>query len=229
MARAGNPAACMKGTSLDYWTIQDDAVIWRHDPVKGADARTFEPLTDTWAKDAKRVYCQNNPWRHADVATFRVLNPLWAVDKAMAYYTYGQIKDADLDSFRALDDGIEPLEEGHFPIFAGFAADKHHVVFYAMTVGKPSKLPKADPATFEVVGPCYGRDANTAYFERLRIPGANAATLRHLGGSYCTDETSVFFCTRRVEGALPSSFVVAKHDFLMAHDSAREYLRGNAV
>lgn len=214
---------------MSDWKVDAGHLFWNDHLVKGADASTFEPLSETWARDSRNVYCQNKRIIGADVGTFEVLNPLWARDKGMAYYTYGRVKDADPSSFKSLDDGIVPLEEGYGELNAGYATDGQFVFHYLMTVGKPSKLPKADPSTFEVIGPSFGRDAHAAYYERFRIPGASPATLQHLGGIYSTDGNMVFYGNGVVVGAHPDSFVVARERFTSAHDRSRKYSRGQAI
>lgn len=216
-------------TKTGPWRIEGGKCFWNDHLVKGSDASTFEPLNETWARDSRKVYCQSSAIKGADVGSFRVLNPLWALDAGTAYYTYGRIAEADPSSFRALDDGILPQEKGYDDLFAGFAADSKFVFFYLMTVGKPSKLPKADPGTFEVLGPGLGRDRSTAYHERHRIAGANAATMVHLGGRYSADGERVFYGNVAVEGADPASFVVSQEDFNSAQDRLRNYSRGRAV
>lgn len=214
---------------MSDWKVDGSNLFWRHYLVRGVDVRSFEPLSDTWAKDSTSVYCQDKRIKGADASSFEVLNPLWARDRATVYYTYGRIDDADPSSFKPLDDGIVHLEKGYGELFAGFAADSQFVYHYTMTIGKPSKLPKADPSTFKVVGPRFGRDARAAYYERFRIPGADPATLRHLGGLYCTDERQVFYGKSVVDGAHVESFVVSQERFTSAHDRSNKYSCGHMV
>lgn len=214
---------------MSNWTTQDGKVLWRHYPVRGADAKSFVPIDETWAKDAKHVYCQYSILKGADVSTFEVLNPLWARDRTTAYYTHGRIAEANASTFKALDTGIVPVGDGHDALHAGFATDGDSVFFYMMTIGKPSKLPKADSASFQVVGPRFGRDFKAAYFERFRIPRADPAGLSFLGGLYCTDGERVFHGTDVVVGAHADSFVVSKTDFSAASDQFRTYLRGEST
>lgn len=219
----------MSSLPFTDWTVHSDRVLWRHYPVRGADAATFVALSETWARDVKNVYCQKSVLRGADVSTFEVLNPLWARDRFSAYYTYGRIADADALTFKALDSGIIPLDDRHDHLCGGYASDGKSVYFYMMTIGKPSKLPRADPASFHVVNPRFARDCQAAYYERFRIPGADPTSLSVLGGIYCTDGQQVFYGNTPVPGAHAASFVVSTTDPRCAQDRSANYLRGEPV
>jgi DKNYY family len=212
-----------------YWTKQGAKVLWNDYPVRGADAGSFTPLDDTWAKDFKNVYCQKSVLRGADVSTFEVLNPLWARDKTSAYYTFGRVAEAIATTFKALDTGVIPLEPGYGELYGGYATDEHTVFFYLMTVGKPSRLLKADASSFQVISPRFGRDKRNAYYERNCIQGADPNHFTVLGGLYSTDGNRVFYGNHQVVGAHAASFAVSSTDASSAFDQSQTFERGRSV
>jgi hypothetical protein len=209
------------------WRIKDGKVYWGSSgkPMRGADPESFSVLNQIWAKDAKHVFVQDSLIRDADAESFEVFNALYARDSLRAYYSYGIIKTADPATFHALDKGIR---ETHYrwKSFSGFAADKNDVYHYTLTIGKPSILKGADPATFIPLGCDYGKDANSVYFQHTKVPKADPATFRLLGLHYARDFRHIFYCNRIVDEADLSSFVEDPIDSTKAMDRFRAYKTG---
>jgi hypothetical protein len=209
-----------------YWKVENQKVFWNGNIVRGADAESLTPLSDSWAKDSKNVYCQKSTIKGADAATFEVLNPLWARDKERAYYTYGLLPDANASTFATLDNGIIPQEDPNRKTYGGYATDGFNVFFYMMTIGKPSKIPKADPSSFQIIKPLFARDKNGAYYERNRIQGADPSQLTVLGGIYSTDGKKVFYGNKAIVGAHAPTFAVSSSDVHRASDKLSTYING---
>ena len=214
----------------DAWRIEGGKVYWGSSgkPMRGADAATFKVLNEIWAKDAKRVFVYDSLIRGADAESFEVFNCLYARDSTRAYYSYGIIKTADHSTFRALDSGIRNTRHP-WKSHSGFAADTDAVYHYALTVGKPSILKGADPATFESLGCDFGKDSERVYFQHARVPKADPSTFRLLGFHYATDGKKIFYANRIVEGADVDSFKEDPDDDTAGRDRFRFYKRGKVV
>jgi hypothetical protein len=220
-------------------------VFYRDARISGADAASFQALTEHYAKDRRAVY-------YAD--TFR---------RGQEYYAILHIKvvelDADPASFRVLDsrDASTAL---------GYARDKDHVWFEGQPFPGPDAasfapmrggfardarqvfytrepMPVADPASFEAIDDSWSKDAGHVFWSDVDLgsdpagalvnrvtEGADPKTFQALDGGYGKDAAHVFFEGRVVEGADPASFVVREgSDPGDAHDKNGDYNHGEAV
>lgn len=190
------------------WRVENGKVFWgsSNKPIRGADAASFEPLNEIWARDKKHIFVYDTVLRGADVSSFQILNMLYAKDDSMAYYSYGRIKDADPSTFIALDDGVRNTPY-NWKSYGGFASDGTNIYHYDLTVGKPSLLRGADPDTFEVLSSSFARDCKFVFHKHTKLPRANPETIKVLGFNYARDSSRVYYINRLIKGADPSTFV----------------------
>ena len=206
-----------------YWISDRQVVYYNSGEIRGAEVSSFQKLNEFWAKDRKHVYSGSRRVAKADMNSFQVLNPLYAKDKNHCYYADGIIKDADAASFRVLDNGECLFEyrnafgdhtrthHGH----QGYAADAEHVFHYVLTIGKPCVVNKADPATFQVLGCGYGRDAQNVYYELSRLKDADSRSFEVIPPHWGRDKKSVFYQGGRLPDADPQTFeILASQDYL---------------
>jgi hypothetical protein len=211
--------------SKDHYHLRDGKVRWGGYEVKHADPNTFDPLNHIWARDAKHVYTQDSINKLADVKTFEVLNEIYARDKNHAFYLSGVIKEADAATFRVLDPGF--FMDDNLTRHQGFACDATQIFHYALTIGKPCVLRGADPATFQVLPRCHGRDAKSGYFEKYRLKGSRAQAFRSLNDYFAADDRSVFYCDRAIPEADAASFGIFGQNW--AKDRHRVYFQDKIV
>ena len=214
----------------DSWRIADGKVFWGRSgkPIRGADAATFCVLNQIWARDSKHVFVYDSLIRGADAGSFEVFNELYARDINRAYYSFGAIKNADPATFHALDNG---LRKTRYPwkSHSGFAADRAAVYHYTLTIGKPSILRGADPASFKPLECDYGMDASRVYFQHTRVPKAKPPSFRLLGLHYATDGKHIFYANRVVEGADVASFSEDPDDGTIGRDAFTQYRTGERM
>lgn len=184
---------------------KDGVWHYRDEPIADADARTFEPLDDHYAKDRSRVYyCDTYRKgqeyymiRHnrvteiagADVATFTLLEQRYARDAKRVYYEGAPFPVKDPASFVVMYDG--------------FARDRLTGYYHQAPV------PGSNGETFAALDNHYSRDASNAFYSWLE-PGVPPVSK-----------------TLRLVDARPASLVVLES--LYATDSARVYYKGKLV
>src|SRR5512146_35260 len=202
-------------------------VLWRGRPIAGADPDSFEPLNDTWSRDAARVYCQDKRMK-ADVATFTALSPIYAKDKNHVYDYSSIVEGADAASFEVLRPAPEPEDES---LCREYARDREHVFHKVLSIGKVSIVRGASPATFRAAGCGFGFDEEAVFFELHRLPKCDPASWRHLGSGYSRDDERVYYCHRPIAGADATTFEVLPSGTLgnWARDARRFYDAGAVV
>jgi hypothetical protein len=184
--------------------------VWhyRKEPILDADADSFQPLSDHYAKDRTRVYYADTYRssqeyflkRHvrvvvidgADAASFAYVDLGYARDRRTMYYDGVRFDVKDLATFTLLKDG--------------YAKDRLTGYYHQWPVTG------SDGATFEPVGYHYSRDAANAFYSWLE-PGTNGGPpTRH---------------TRRLAGAAPAS--LTSFEFGYAADSSQTYYEGKPL
>lgn len=135
-----------------------------HHLVRGAQADTFEPLSDWYARDTQRVYYRWRTVAGADPATFVPGHGRFARDAHHVYFNGYVVADADPDSFE-----ICPGGEVH-----GYAKDARRVyraayVRTSMPYGHPDyilqPIPGADAASYQWLSPngSWAQDDHAVY------------------------------------------------------------------
>jgi hypothetical protein len=193
------------GDELGLYWLRDGKVMFRHYPVRGADAESFRFYRGSFAKDHRYCYCGNHKLTGGNGVTFRALNYTYATDGVFVWTMGGKIKDADAVSFIVCDDGVDLLPGG-LRVPYGFGKDKDRVFYYDFD-GKPNWVRKASPDNFVSLNDgYYGKDANFVFCGAAAIPKANVATWRRIGGHYSKDDRRVFYFNRELRDADYDSF-----------------------
>jgi hypothetical protein len=177
------------------WSVEDGRLYFHILPVPKADLSTFQPLSDFWGRDAKRVYCAGREIRGADAASFSVLNRLYAKDASRTYTIKGPIKDADAATFQAIGPTMHP-----FNTHNGFAKDCRNV-YHSVVGGVASLVRGADAASFHACGNGYGCDSRHVYFERKVLPDADPANWVHIRGLHSRSGDNAYFRDCRISEA----------------------------
>ncbi len=162
-------------------------------PLVGADWATFEVLDKNgYAKDARQTYFQGRTIEGADAATFERLSELYARDTSRVYYQERVVPGADPNSFEVFNlqwgrDGNDvyiqdrPIEACDPTTFKLLKDSWQKDSRCAYREGR--KVPNADAATFEVLNFWFAKDRYQVYDDIPRvIEGADAATFKLRGG-----------------------------------------------
>jgi hypothetical protein len=191
---------------LGGYYVRDGKVYWSggidsgsHEVV-GADAASFHPLADNYARDRSHVYYHTDMLADADANGFKTLGGGYALDGSHAYYDGKEVAVTDVSAFELLD-----------PTSAGLAKDSAAVFCQGQVLSR-------DPTHFQVVrfsgtnkNPDYTKDGRTVYYKCRPIPGADPATFRRLNDSYwnyAVDNQRVYYQDRVIAGADPRTFHV---------------------
>lgn len=186
--------------------------FYRSSIIEGADAATFQALTEHYAKD------KNHVW-YAD--TYRKGQEYFSIvhDRIL------ELSDADPATFVSLD---TPHAENDL----GYAKDSRHVWFEGqrMTIG--------DIASFQVQSYGFARDNTTGYYMREPVPGSDGRTFAQIDDAYSRDARHIFFSdvvlgqptqivNRIVEGADMATFAPLERGY--AKDARAVYFDGVAI
>jgi DKNYY family len=178
---------------------------FRGKALEGSDGRSFETLSEHYAKDHKTVYycdayrdgqdyfsTQRTRIKHlkADPNSFRFLKSGYARDANSVFFEGQFFPVKDINSFEILD--------------YGFARD--HVTGYYQQM----PIPGSDGGSFAVLDNHYSKDRNHVYhsYDDLR-------------------QSSVILRSGRIEGAFVDSFTVLETGY--AKDAKRAYHNGRAL
>ncbi len=194
--------------------------VWHYEsiPVPGADAPTFTPLGEHYAKDRARVYYADT-YRDgreyftvahprvrvlgaADAATFRYLASDYAVDASSAYFQGARYLLKDAATFALLD--------------YGFSRDR--VTGYCHL----EPIAGSDGATFAGLGAHYARDATRVYYcgvelddagkppyvKAVALAGAQPASFKELERGYAVDARQAYFQDKVLRDADAATFAV---------------------
>jgi hypothetical protein len=237
---AATVPACSPELTGGYF-VRDGKAYWSggidsgsHEVV-GADAGSFHPFNDDYARDKSRVYYHDAAISGADASSFKVLGDGYALDKSRAYYRGGEIPGAEVSTFRLLDSAGSGLAKDRNHVWAGrepISNDPTHFQLLSRDLAKDSaavfcgfKVISDDPSHFEVVRfskkdqhDDYAKDSRAVYYlERgsttdcLPIPGADPATFHRLNDSpwnYAADDQHVYYLNRLIVGADPRTIRV---------------------
>lgn len=203
------------------YSREGQQVLWNTRPIPGADPNSFEPLNETWSRDAARIYCQGRRMK-ADRATFLALSRIYAKDKDHVYDYTGVVKGADAATFEILRPDPEPADES---LCREYARDRDQVFHKVLTIGKVSVVSGASPFTFRAAGCGFGLDRDAVFFERQRLPECDPLSWRHLGLSYSCDRERVYYGHRPIAGVDAARFEVLPSGIfgIWARDAERFY------
>lgn len=158
--------------------------------VEQADAKSFETLRGSFAKDRYRVYFDGGTIEDADPQSFTVLSDTYSKDNAHAYFERSPIPGADSNSFAALRDPNYGRDKNDLYMLGNAIGTCDVASFRWLTDGwqvdskcayfRGNKLPDARPGSFVVLNEWYAKDAEHVYSRvtHQAIDGADAATFR---------------------------------------------------
>jgi hypothetical protein len=190
-----------------YW-IQDGVVFFRHSPIKGADASSFRYFLGGYGIDVKACYSSGKRLRDADLKTFQVLNFTYAKDKQNVWAMGIRIPTAVARSFVVCDDGAHQYDDSDMIVWCGYGKDERGVYYYDYD-GKPTLLKKVDPATFVSLGDkTFAKDANHVFLGAAVLPKADPATWEVIAGVYSRDAKRLYWRKVALPGVNPKKFRV---------------------
>jgi hypothetical protein len=201
--------------------------------IREADAATFKPLDDHYAKDASRVYYARTTRdaseyfaiRHwtvsvldrADPASFTLLSHGYARDARSAYFDGKRFPVQDVGSLAIID--------------SAFARDRVRGYYHQVEV------PGSDGATFVMLDDRHAKDAKQVYYGHVEpasqaprilvapIPGADPATFTPLEDRYAKDAKRSYY-----EGTpLGAGEALRTLGFDYAVDGGTVYFRGAPI
>jgi hypothetical protein len=184
--------------------------------IANADADTFKPLNNYYAKDKNKIYHFARPIS-ADVRSFRIIENNFAVDDKGIWYNGYFCSEAERDHFEV----IQCHTEGPC-----FAKDRQHV-YSAISDAKIGKFKgyssllraqkNSDPKSFKIINNIWAKDANNVYCRGRIWKGIDAATFEYLftdsdftPRSYAKCKNGLYDANgrRKIKGVDGSSFVM---------------------
>jgi DKNYY family len=180
-------------------------------PVEGADAKSFESLQGSYAKDRLHAYFKGTSVPQADAQSFKALTDYYAKDNSRVYYGNTPIVGADTGSFAVLGDagymrdkndiysngnGIKACDLASFRLLKEDWQIDNKCAYRGGT-----KLPNAHPESFVVINEEYAKDAERIYSATTdkAIEGVDMATFKTNGITSARDKNRCY------DGAQPTS------------------------
>ena len=222
---------CRQGDDTTQYWIQDDRILYRSYPLRGAHLPSFRFFLGGFAKDQKHCYCTNSRLKGGQGRSFRALNFCYVTDGQFVWTMGGKIKDADAESFVVCDDGVRELSLGQRVPY-GYGKDRERVFYYDFD-GKPNWVRKATPASFTSLNDGhFAKDEKYVFCGAATIPKAKVEHWQKIGGYYSRDDKRVFYFNREIKTADYDSFEVVPtdRDYLqLAKDKNSFYLNDNLI
>ncbi len=159
---------------------RDRRQVWVHDQPLAADVESFEALAVDVARDRRHVYQRDRIVQGADPATFEVLGLNLARDRDRVFYGDRPVPEVDAASLCLLSD--PSADTGYF---------RDHRKVYFAGYGKCPEV-ACDPSTFELVAGELARDRRHVFRWGRRIRGADPATFEILGCYHARDRHCVY-------------------------------------
>jgi hypothetical protein len=195
---AGLVLACGGGPCRRAHRVVDGEARWGDQPLRGADAATFQVLTRPWARDARTVWCRQKAVSGADPVSLEVFDDQVARDEAAVWLclratggTFGPWPERTGTVARI------PADAGTYRLLSGHPAwgvDRSGVFF------RDVRLKGAEPATFRFIDDGFARTDAFLYDGSWRVVGrlngrtrpADPDGWRLLEDRYYTDGTGVW-------------------------------------
>ena len=195
-------------------------------PIAGSVGKTFELISDYYAKDSKRhYYCLpfDSEYGITPITclyeSFEVMDYQYAKDNNSVFYEGDKISKAESNSFELISNG--------------YAKDNNRVYF------RNNIVEKADPSSFKTFNEnensmgetVYAKDKNGIYVNDKHFAEADGATFKVLNEKYSMDKNGVYFRMKKVKNADLSSFKVYPHFMgnTDAEDQNHKYADGKIV
>lgn len=194
-------------TVLNHHFIKDNKTAYLdRRPIAGSVGKTFELISDYYAKDSKRhYYCLpfDSEYGITPITclyeSFEVMDYQYAKDNNSVFYEGDKISKAESNSFELISNG--------------YAKDNNRVYF------RNNIVEKADPSSFKTFNEnensmgetVYAKDKNGIYVNDKHFAEADVATFKILNEKYSLDKNGVYFRMKKVKNADLSSFKVYPH------------------
>lgn len=214
-------------TVLNHHFIKDNKTAYLDRiPIAGSVGKTFELISDYYAKDSKRYYYCLPFDGNFDITpitchyeSFEVMDYQYAKDNNSVFYEGDKISKAESNSFELIS--------------YGYAKDNNRVYF------RDKIVEKADPSSFKTLNEnenamgetVYAKDKNGIYVNDKHFAEADAATFKVLNEKYSMDKKGVYFRMKKVKNVDRSSFKVYPHFMgdTDAEDQNHKYADGKIV
>lgn len=149
-------------TTQSKYFIWDQNVVYPNDfnPVKSAEAKTFEDLGNGYGKDARNVFYQEHIVAGADLATFQSFSTSYWENKPKDYYINKE--------------GIFFYQKQLEYLMSKYGKDKQHVY------SRDCMIEGADPVTFLPLEFGYSQDAKNVYYNCEKVSGADPKSFKVL-------------------------------------------------
>lgn len=158
-----------------YFNYEDKDGQKDRTAISAADVRSFQILSDNYAKDKKNVYFWDKILGKADAQTFQVINDGYAKDHNLVFRLGEEIREADPESFEVLQH-----------IYMGYAKDKKSAYFNGV------KVQNADPGTFQYLMEWWAKDKNNVYYQGKLVDGGDPVSFEPLDTFYGKDKNAVY-------------------------------------
>lgn len=195
-------------------------------PIAGSHGKTFELISDHYAKDSLRYYyCWPIDGEYeikpipCHFQSFDVIDNQYAKDNKNVFYKGDKLSKAESSSFELIS--------------SGYAKD-NNLVFFRNNI-----VEKADPFSFTTFTEnenfmgetVYAKDKNGICVNDKHFVGADIATFRLLNEKYTLDKNGVYFRMKKVKNADATTFKVFPHLIgdTDAEDKNSKYRAGKIV
>ncbi|MBN2096404.1 DKNYY domain-containing protein [Candidatus Peregrinibacteria bacterium] len=183
--------------------------------VKGADLKSFTPLTSDYAKDKNAVYFRNAVIKNADPATFEVIGFNYGKDAENIFYENYEI------NMESQDNDVKPDYESFEVLGEDYARDKDNLYCWgeiqrkeAGSVGvffDNAPKGKVEEGNRSWAVPCdftnhHLKTNEYAEYDEVKIKGVNVNTFVRLGNLYAADRSRIYCDFYELRGADYASF-----------------------
>ncbi len=161
-----------------------------------------------YVRKAGQWLYQDSPVNAADPRSFQPLDPRFARDAVQGYYRGQAIAGSHGPSFEALSE--HEASDRH----AVYWADTHRKAqeYWAVRHVRVTPLAGADPASYQVLGHGYARDARTAWFEGRSFSVRDPASFVPIDIRYARDGQRAYFEQVEIAGSDGASFELLDTD-----------------
>jgi len=179
-----------------HFVVDNKTAYLDRRPIAGSDGKTFELISEYYAKDANKYYYCTTIDGQNDIKpidchyeSFVVIDHPYAKDKSSVFYEGDKLSEASSSTFELIS--------------YGYSRDRQHVFFRNLIVDK------ADPSTFitftenenSMGETVYAKDKQSIFINDKRFSEADIATFKILDEKYSIDKNGVYFRKIKVKNA----------------------------
>ncbi len=165
----------------------DGSLVFRGCEPVPASPGDLRRIGDGFVADGEWVY-YSSLLQVPDRAGFELLGYGYARDEDAVYYRGSRLEGADPPTFEI----FRTSPAGQFGLEIRWARDRRRV--YLLSQPQPD----LDPASFEILGDGYSRDAEHVLFHQAVLPKVDARSFRVLGDGYARDSSQLLFDGARI-------------------------------